>query len=71
MRLAHEDGHLGRCGRSSPRRTPLSRSSTAALTPMSDRSLKKKLRAKAKKAKRRKIAKALEADGHHKREKKR
>jgi len=38
---------------------------------VSDRSLKKKLRAKAKKAKRRKLAKALEADGHHKREKKR
>jgi hypothetical protein len=37
---------------------------------VSDRSLKKKLRAKAEKAKRRKVAKALEADGHHKREKK-
>ena len=38
---------------------------------MSDRSLKKKLRAKAKKAKRRKVAKALERDGRHARDKKR
>jgi osmotically-inducible protein OsmY len=40
-------------------------------TGVSDRSLKKKLRKKAKKSKRLKIAKDLERDGHHGREKKR
>jgi hypothetical protein len=64
-----------RKGRDGPIRAtcvePQTNSSGGRLRPLavSDRSLKKKLREKTKKAKRRKVAKQLERDGRHSREK--
>jgi hypothetical protein len=52
-------------------RQPQTNRDARRLTPLavSDRSLKKKLHKKAKKAKRHKVAKSLERDGRHAREK--